>query len=294
MALAAVLSAMRELILDIDSIPYIESDRQTSYANWFPDLAPEELEDLAKIPPKKLKIYTATIFTGESSVFKNHFKMTIKILDKAWQELNLSPLNLVQFTKLVHKKRPWKSYQTQNLVDNFQQVIANDLPDLIQAYPYLPDLALVEATAVKIKRKPDTDQTKNAVTLSEILDKTVQELMSLKLSVKPSCHFLTLNFDVYNSYYMFYTKQVGFNEPEESLNYVLGSRNSDNEVRWTRVSQAIFDLLKTQREVLLGTLAEAFLSDCPSDAALEDNFQEFIKLVVLLENNAAIALAVVS
>src|SRR5690606_16960159 len=72
MALHAVLSAVRQILLDFDTLPASAHARMSLYRERFKDLSTEEVEDLARIPSEKLAIYQETIFVGESNILRNH------------------------------------------------------------------------------------------------------------------------------------------------------------------------------------------------------------------------------
>ena len=54
MALPAILSAVRQLILDGDAIPDSTDARRAQYAARFADLSATELDDLAQIAPDRI------------------------------------------------------------------------------------------------------------------------------------------------------------------------------------------------------------------------------------------------
>lgn len=291
MGLHQVLSAIRTLILDSEQLPVTYDERNETYAQWFPDLTSAEREDLAKIPNEKLQIYTATIFTGESKIIQNHFKLTLKALIPAWEAVYNEPWKRVPFTRKIHSVRPWKSYETQAFVNSVRDALCHDLPELLQHTPAISDFARLEALAVEIKRAPDIEQQfASAVPLEALQSFTVDELLSLQVHVQPASRTLTLARDIIPVYVAFHRDGI---EPEltlpETETHVIGSRTPENLLRWTRVPAGIANLCHMTPDTRMNTYAEVYaaLDSIGSD---EERFTYFMRDLVTLVRNNALAL----
>lgn len=288
MGLPQVLSAIRTLILDAEQLPVTCDERNETYAQWFPELTRAEREDLAKIPNEKLQIYTATIFTGESKIIQNHFKLTLKALIPAWEAVYKEPWKRVPFTRKIHSVRPWKSYETQAFVNAVRDALCYDLPELLQHTPVISDFASLEALAVEIKRAPDIEQQlDSAISLESLQSFTVDELLGLQVHVQPASRILTLARDIIPVYVAYHRDGI---EPQltlpETETYVIGSRTPENLLRWTRVPVGIAHLCRTTPDTSLNAYAEVYAA-LDSIGSEEERFAHFMHdLTVLIRHNA--------
>ena len=103
MALAGVLSAMREIILDAPELPEDQTARLKVFEKSFPQLTPSEREDLSKISPEKFGIYTTSIFVGEKNIIANNFPMTVKVLETYWPSESEGKFSLFKLTSFCTK-----------------------------------------------------------------------------------------------------------------------------------------------------------------------------------------------
>lgn len=289
MALQHVLSAMRTLILDTETIPADVSARTVAYQNWFPELSAHETEDLAKIQPEKLKIYTATIFTGEAKIVRNHFKMCTAILESAWPAVYNQAFRPGLFARKVHSLRPWQSYETQAFVNTVRDVLCQDLPGLLEHTPALADLARLEALVVEIKRHPDEALRDGRLGMQEVFASTVEDLLALNVHVPGSHRFAAFDFDVVSSFQRFHGNDRKLAVPETaSKTYAIGYRSAGNQARWHVISESFYAALATHAVVSLSEIAGQFVAAYP-DTAEADLFALFIEeLRALLERQAIV------
>ena len=84
MALAAILSAFRQLVLDGIELPPTQDERAALYSKKFQGLSPEEIEDLSKMDPARLKVYTSSVFMAEGGILSTAFPLTLAILRRSW------------------------------------------------------------------------------------------------------------------------------------------------------------------------------------------------------------------
>lgn len=187
MALADVLSAVRQLILDNQRPPIDPAPRKTWLAERFPGLSPTELDDLAAVPPERLEVYTDLIFAGERATLQWVYPMTFAVLHRLrGQEegdANLADFDLI---RSLHEYRPWSSQSTRELAACFQDFLTECRPQWTNAWSGLPDLVDFERTdlevfyAQDIAHQPITNEM-----LAQFTQMSVEELMQVKV-MRPS------------------------------------------------------------------------------------------------------------
>jgi hypothetical protein len=285
MALAAVLSAMKELILDAPALPEEQSVREKYIKKSFPDLKDTEAEDLAKIPPAKFKIYTNSIFSSERDLIQTNFGMTIEYLKKYWKEEARGEFNLFQIIKELHKKRPWKSTHTVDLGRNFVDFVKNDLKRIQKKAPFINELAEMELLLRIVRRSSDDEiMPKHSLTGADISAKTVEEILNLSYII-PTC----VEFTVFN-YSLIEARSAFVDSDKKDLpkkikprkEFCSLSRNFEALQRWTEYDENFYDILSTherQKPQPLSVLAEKFLEKSDDSRSEEDLFKEFIEVV---------------
>jgi len=294
MALAGVLSAMRELILDFDEIPATEGERIKAYRKLFPALEIEEVEDLAKIPGEKWGTYTSSIFNGEREVLRNRFNITLTVLEKNWQAVFGEVFNSYRVIRQLHKARPWKSSVTQALGENFCIFISEELSELVVQAPEIESVARLELLNLSIRRDLDdaSGGPRDSIDREQFGRLTVAEVMDLGFTI-PSCvKFEIFEFDAVEAYHYFYRHEELLPDTvEEKTVFGAGARNSDNCPRWLEVTEGVFTFLDgLDRSVpeRLSSLAEAYLEDCADGITEEDVFVGMLEQVVNLVETGVI------
>ena len=290
MPLAGMLSAMRELLLDQVEAPKDLKGRCAVFASRFPSLTPEEIEDLAKMPGEKLAIYTQTVFAGERSTLRNHFPVTFALLRRALGE-NFDGMKLV---RQLHAARPWKSYLTKGLASNFAEYLAHDRPDLVDAVPYLPEVARLEMLQLDAARAPDPEP-ESFVSPSALNTLSVEDLMLKQWLLAPSAQIAEFSFDVISFRTKFYEADRALPDepPVAAETLAVGARNRRCAVRWKRIERGEFEFFRSALEARSTPfssedLAVAYIEDKEGDE--RELFAQFLEeLSKLLENGVLVA-----
>lgn len=287
MSLHGVLSAMREIILDIDPIPATLEKRQVLYKERFPELSEHELEDLAKIEAERFATYTTSIFSGEKGILKNHFSLTLGFLKKHWNKVYGTELIEFEFIRALHKARPWRSYTTEFLLNCFLEYLEGDLINFHSNFPQVLDLAMLEYSSYVIKRHHDDPiSPKDNISLESLKSLTVDELLSRKGFVPTCVQIKTFEHDVVKVFQACHLE--GIELPERIAKtqiFAMGGRNAENYVRWTEVSEAVHQLFSSAGNgnfIDLSALAEAVISEAPATVGEEALFVAFLETLIVL------------
>ncbi len=291
MALADVLTAVRVLLQDGRKVASEQAEREEQYKGWFPKLSSAEIEDLAKIPPEQLDIYTSTIFTGEASIFRNHFKITLQYLERFWPP-ERGPLKLVPFVQRVHKRTPWKSYRTQELVNNICAYLQNEMPDLLARFPFVGQLAELEASTVRLKRMDEAAGKTTTLTLKEYAQLSVEDLLEHSLALNNVTTFKRWDYNLAALHEGFHYQERALPDKLEKIeSFCLGSRNSEQAIFWTSLPGAVYEFLeKLKAPAPLWQLAQIFTESQPEQDETE-LFQAFSNLLVQLMQRGAVIVA---
>ena len=295
MALAGVLSAIKELVLDAPLLPNSQEERETLYKEKFLTLSSEEIEDLAKIKPEQLGTYTMTIFNGEKSGLNNHFLMTLALLKRHWSKLSDKPYNEFELVKELHKVKPWKSSKFRDLAENFKIYLLEDEDKFRKEIPELFDTVIFETTVMDTRRHLNTDglEAKDSLTLAEISEMTVPELLGLSYQIPAYNHFLNFSHDMVATKNHF---KKGKELPEEIIKtnqFAICSRNIRMISRWTAVPELLWLNLKdqernTKKELAeLADIADELFPDAENEEVL---FAKFMEQIAALVNHGALIL----
>lgn len=265
MALANVLSAMREMILNDLDIPSDPTIRLESLKNRFSLLSTAELEDLADISPQQLKIYTKTIYAGEASSIGQHFPITVALLSSVWQNIYGRPFNAFEFAKLLHQKREWKGYLTEQLCRNVVTYLKEDAPEIQKEIPVIGDVSTFEFVALCLTRAPNEQwMAQDSIGIDEINTLTVDEMMERDFIIPENIALLHCQFDVISLSRFFYSH--GRSLPEDSFQggkfWIAGGRDKKLNARFTYIDQPIFSYLQRfprGKKLLISDFAEQFL-----------------------------------
>ena len=255
----------------------------------------EEVEDLAKIEPKKLGMYTMTIFNGEKSGLNNHFKMTLALLKRHWDKLSDRPYNEFELVKEIHKVRPWKSNKFRDLAENFKIYLLEDEDKFTKEISELFDTVTFETTVMDTRRHLNTGglEAKDSLALAEISQMTVPDLLALSYQMPAYNHFLNFSHDmVATKNYFKKEKEL----PEEILKtnqFAICSRNIKMISRWTAVPELLWSNLKDHKRnaskelAELADIADELFPDIENEKVL---FSKFIEQIAALVNHGAIVL----
>lgn len=295
MALAGVLSAIKDLVLNAPSLPNSKEEREILYKEKFIKLSEEEIEDLAKIEPKQLKIYTMTIFNGEKSGLNNHFKMTLALLKRNWEKLEDFPYNEFELVKQIYKVRPWKSNKFRDLAEIFKDYLLINKVEYSEQIPELFDVLNFEITIMDTRRHLNDGglEAYDSIKLSELHKMTVMEVMSLKYQVPKYNHFLHFSFDILKTHSNFRKTKELIKEIPRANQFAICSRNIKMLTRWTNVSELLWKHLKSlernqSKELAeLADIADELFPDAENEEIL---FAEFIEQIAVLVKHGAMIL----
>jgi hypothetical protein len=192
MALADFLSAMRVLILDRPALPDVVVERRSSLSEQFPRLSPQEIEDLAALPPDRLRIYSELVVGGERSMLRWAFPMTFAAIQAMDPSTDLASL-----IRDLHHHRTWHSASSRELARNFQLYLTEDRPDLIKKWSGLSDLADYECTDVNVFYAEDVPHTKwNSNEELRLRALSVEALLNQRVLLPPYAAVRKFSFDV--------------------------------------------------------------------------------------------------
>ena len=155
MPLADVLSAVRQLILDPIEIPADIESRRAAYGSRFPALRPEELDDLAKMEPRRIRTYTDSIFSGQTSVLEDKFEITFQLIADRLKSGNDEKFYPFTFVREMHIKRPWRDAETEGLGRNLVEYLRADRPDIAEFVPEAAAAAVMELLSLQVIRAQD-------------------------------------------------------------------------------------------------------------------------------------------
>ena len=285
MALHAVLSALRSLILDGHEIPADTQSRKRFYRETFSGLDADELEELVSIPPEKLSVYTSTVFSGHRSTLDAHFPVTFALL-RARCGRSFDAFELV---RELHATHPWKGNATLALAHSFVQFLSMVGNPYRKAAPEVADLAHMECLALEVARGFNHVDTKPPILTAE--DKgmlRVEELLEWPVQIPENVRWFRSCFDVLGLRLAYFQNRERIPQGSavpRSCCYVAG-RDRSHCVRWLEIAPQVYRVLDERPDgqmLLVEELAGAFLESKESDDSEDELFQEFMMLFTALE-----------
>ncbi len=283
MALNAVLSAMREIILDTPPLPSTENERLKFFERRFPALSKEEREDLAKIDPQRFEIYTTSIFSGEKGILEKHFRITFALLARFWPKIYNQPFNAFSFVKELHALRPWRGNKTTALANCFLAHISQDRPELTRMLPYIEELAELEYLNLLIKRTPSENvSAANSLSSSAIAELTVEELLAKSITIPSYVQLYRFTYNITTYWREYYNNHKSLPElaPIKLITWAVGGRTLHNFVSWSELSPNIYQLLESRPRtttISVAELAENFLEHAAPEQSEELLFAAFMQ-----------------
>ena len=285
MALAGVLSAVRELILDVEEIPLTLEERRTTYHKMIPTLSSLEVDDLAKIPPEQVKTYTSCIYNGERSTLKSHFPMTLKVLERSWKGVYKTDFDSLALTKRLQRTRPWRGNTTEYLAQNFVDYVGEDLRELALAFPEAIELARMEFISLQIRRIKEENAKSKPLAPSDLTKLTVTDLLALNFAIPQTTFLEEFRVNVVEVYKNFReSDEVSVPIAFEPV-FAVGSRTADNYLRWQAIPSNIFNFLKStpyRKPTEISDLAGAYSDIADPSCSEEELFSGFFNLLVSL------------
>jgi hypothetical protein len=295
MSLPVVLSAIRELAHQDLDLPENFEKRKQIISQRFSELSLEELEDLAKIEPSKIKVYTNTIFGGQKRVLTNRFPVTFSLLEKCWSRTPSNQQTALKLVKLLHQKNPWQNNSTIGLAENFLLFLNNNLEEEKKLLPELVELAQLEFNSLLIARDKNKTKSDPQSVINYLLSLSVGELLALPLELAKPRVLCSFNYDVVSFRNDFYRNQRKL--PDNSCSfesaYYIGSRTNALKVSWNEIPKTVFELFNSclnQNPHSLSDLAEAYCIGLDNNITPENAFSEFLKFLKILINANAINL----
>ncbi len=291
MALAAVLSAVRELILETDRIPEDEFGRRAEYRERFPALSPLEIEDLAKIVPQKIRTYTSTIFNGEKNILRDLFSGTIALLKSQWKKCYGTPFDLFEFTKDLNRKCPWHGNATVVLAEGLVRYIQEHRPEIVREAPEILDIMKFELFSMKIRRLAEARHEQVLSSRDSLSKLTVAELMALRFKLNPPYAFVRFDHNVIGELQSYYRDDFFPAVLERRPQYSVVSRNSHNRLRWRELSAQLFEFLNSigpSESRTLEELALVFAALNPTLPSEQELFTGFITLILGLMDDGVV------
>ena len=299
MGLESFLSAFKQLILENETLPENTEDRKAYYKNKFPLLNDLEIEDLAKLPPNKLRIYTGTIFRGEVVVLEKRLPLTFSALrQQASKIINLKKFDPFSLLIEAQKKYPWRSNATKDLVQAFIRYVSDILAPQTELL-WIADLAKLEGMIAEVKRSPQPHLT-SQVNLRAQNELLVQDFLKIRLRIQNEVQVLSSNFDLNEIRDAVANNQTEISPAaEDTAIHYLVSRNAKLFPRVTIISEQekmlIEKLKQSETSSEIETFIEARLSLPPSDqplstAKLEALFAESVQRIITLEKAGALIL----
>ena len=296
MALAAVLSAMREIILDFDGLPSTFDARKAQYAESCPGLTEPELEDLAKILPERWQVYTHSIFSGEASVLRNHLPVTLALLEYNYPKDNAKGFDLYDLVRRSHKVRPWRDNITETLVHNFKIFLEEDMGPALSKISALQDMATLELTTLQIKRDSQRFfKHEDSQLISTIAGMSVDRILGGSYKISTLARFVRFDRDVlaFRKQYWAMDRKLDGSSPVKREVFAVGGRSNDNTVNWEEINRFEMDLLSgASREVSyrIEDWAEGFGSNQTSSQPEEELFVSFLSRLLKLSAAGVIQL----
>ncbi len=291
MALADVLSAIREIVLDAPHLPEELSERAVLFREKFPGLSESEQEDLAKIDPKKFSIYTVSIFQGEKGILENHFPITFELVKLHWAEAYNERFLARLIPQRMHRVRPWRSQSPLNFARNFCEYLNYDCAPLLALRPDLGAIAQLETATYRLRRAADSVvplRKSDVIPLERLASTVIDELLNARITVTAHLECLELPFDVLPARELFYANNRSapqdISRAEQS--FIVGTRNKKNTNFWLRVREVIFEILKRSHQNDTPLSVEEFAAELadhlPEGLSEQGIFEELMKELALL------------
>ncbi|HMQ14546.1 MAG TPA: hypothetical protein PKC49_01105 [Phycisphaerae bacterium] len=200
MALAGVLSAIRQLVLDGPPPGGDPAQRRADLAQRFPNLAPRELDDLAAIPPERIRVYTRLVFAGECSLLEWACPLSLAAMHALARQAGdgRSPRELgLELVHRMHAHRPWRTPSVRELVANFQAFVREQRADLLTRWSGLTDLVDFERTETEVFYAPDAPLAPvSAAQLQQMAALSVGELLERRVTRPGYAALRCYGFDV--------------------------------------------------------------------------------------------------
>lgn len=279
MALAGVLSAFRQLVLDGIELPASREERLALYRERFPGLSAEEAEDLSKMEPERLALYSTSVFSAEGSLIQGAFPLTVAIVRSVWPE-GWGEFSASSLAQRVHRVAPWSGIHSPSLGECFLEFITRECRGMQREAPWLEESAALEQAMLEIRKAPDEPlRPQPASALDGLSAGTVAELLAQPMLVPRLVRVAALSWRML-AVRAALLESGDLRVPQRGHCILIGGRPHDFGVTWVEAPEAVAEIFSARRgaQVLLSELADAFVATagCGSE---EDDFRRFHDMV---------------
>lgn len=282
MALQAVLSAFRQLILDGIDLPATVLARESLFRSRFASLSDQEVEDLAKMEPSRLSLYTTSVFSAEGNILKNAFPLTLAALEAAWPA-EWGGYSARALAQRIHRTAPWRGIHSMTFGESLISFIERDCGNIREAVPWLPEAANLEQAMLEIRRalnEPVRPQAESEI--EKLSSLTVEQLLARNAHIPALLRCVTLEYDLLKA-----RQEVldgaRLQPPALMRQRLVGARPHDYGVAFLEVSPEVSALLEQRRgqTVAFRDIAEAFVSGVDEQATSgeQQTFRVFFSLL---------------
>jgi hypothetical protein len=291
MALPAVLSAFRQLVLDGIDLPDTPAGRASLYKSRFTGLSPEEVEDLSKMEPERLALYTTSVFSAEGGILKSAFPLSLAIIEAKWSE-SRGKFSPAKVARLVHKAAPWRGIHSMSLGESFGVFVRQECAEILESNPELGDAIRLEQATLEIRRAPNEEvPAQSPKVLERLSHLQVEALLEREVFIPNLIRSLTLGYDII-PVRRDLIESGRLSECSKKDAVVVGARPQEYGVLWVETNPHIAAFLSERRGgcVSLGQIAEVFL-DGVQQSTDEEAFRAFYALVHELIGVGAMSLS---
>ena len=292
MALQAVLSAFRQLILDGIDLPATVQARESLFRSRFANLSDQEVEDLAKMEPSRLSVYTTSVFSAEGNILKNAFPLTLAALEAEWPA-EWGRFSARALAQRIHRTAPWRGIHSMTLGESLISFIQGDCGKIREAVPWLPEAANLELAMLEIRRAPNEPiLPQPEAEIEKLSSLTVEELLAREAYIPALLRCVRLERDLLKA------RQAVLEgarlEPIAlQRRSMVGARPHDYGVVFVEASHEVSAFLERNRgrSVPLQDLAEAFVSGLGEGAnsGEQETFRSFVSLLRALVSIGAVS-----
>jgi len=293
MSLALTLSALRELIMDVREYPQSEVERFAWLSSRHPALSIEERQDLARIPPERLRLYTESIFASERSLLRRKFPLSFALL-KQLSTAEGVPLDFYELARDLHSFRPWASSSVPELARNFADFIRSKYSRYIEQEPLLGDALTLELTCMVVVRSPNgAFSAHQSADLSGVSELKLETVLSAQCYIPEFAKLEQFGSDVISLFEDHRREETIAPPPTYRYKMVYGvcSRDRSYRLHWCSVAPAMFGALSKMPRgefFILAELAQEFLGGTPNPHDEIAVAAQFLKGVLELHSKGAL------
>ena len=293
MSLALTLSALRELIMDVREYPQSEAERFAWLSSRHPALSIEERQDLARIPPERLRLYTESIFASERSLLRRKFPLSFALL-KQLSTAEGVPLDFYELARDLHSFRPWGSSSVPELARNFADFIRSKYSRYIEQEPLLGDALTLELACMVVARSPNgAFAAHQSANLSGVSELKLDTVLLAQCYIPEFVKLEQFGSDVISLFEDHRREETIALPPTYRHKMVFGvcSRDRSYRLHWCNVAPAMFGALSKMPRgefFILAELAQEFLGRTPNPHDEIAVAAQFLRGVLELHSKGAL------